>query len=154
MPVTWQVVIDIVVLLGAALLLGTLAEQLRQSAILGYLVAGTVVGPAGLGFVSGGENVHVIAELGVAMLLFSIGLEFSFSRLRRLGNIALVGGTLQIGLTLAAGACVALLFKLDGRAAIGIGAMLALSSTACVLRILSDRAAIDSRYGRNSGCIA
>ncbi len=142
--------LDILVLLGAALVLGTVAERLRQSAILGYLVAGTVVGPAGFGMVSGSDEVHVIAELGVAMLLFSIGLEFSLDRLRRVGSVALVGGTAQILVTMCAAAAAAALFGLDLRAAVGVGAMLALSSTACVLRILSDRAAIDSLYGRNS----
>ncbi|MFN3165476.1 MAG: cation:proton antiporter [Phycisphaeraceae bacterium] len=149
-PVSWQVMLDILVLLGAALLLGTVAEQLRQSAILGYLVAGTVVGPAGFGLVTGGENVHVIAELGVAMLLFSIGLEFSFNRLRRLGKIALVGGSSQILITMALGCAVSLLFGLGLKVAVAIGAMLALSSTACVLRLLVDRKTIDSGYGRNS----
>lgn len=142
--------LDILVLLGAALLLGTLAEQLRQSSILGYLVAGTAVGPAGLNLVKAGDNVHVIAELGVAMLLFTIGLEFSFSRLRRLGRIALVGGSSQILLTMALASGVSLLFGLHINVAIAIGAMLALSSTACVLRILIDRKTIDSGYGRNS----
>lgn len=150
MPVSWQVMLDILVLLGAALLLGTLAEQLRQSAILGYLVAGTIVGPAGLSLVKAGDNVHVIAELGVAMLLFSIGLEFSFARLRQLGKIALVGGSSQILLTMALACGVSLLFRQDFKVAVAIGAMLALSSTACVLRILIDRKTIDSRYGRNS----
>jgi len=150
MPVSWQVVLDILVLLGAALMLGTLAEQLKQSSILGYLVAGTIVGPAGLSLVKAGDHVHVIAELGVAMLLFSIGLEFSFARLRRLGKIALVGGSSQILLTMALACGVSLLFGLSLKVAVAIGAMLALSSTACVLRILVDRKTIDSRYGRNS----
>lgn len=150
MPVSWQVVLDILVLLGAALMLGTLAEQLKQSSILGYLVAGTIVGPAGLSLVKAGDHVHVIAELGVAMLLFSIGLEFSFARLRRLGKIALVGGSSQILLTMALACGVSLLFGLNLKVAVAIGAMLALSSTACVLRILVDRKTIDSRYGRNS----
>lgn len=150
MPVNWRVLLDILVLLGGALLLGTLAELLKQSAILGYLVAGTIVGPSVLGLVKAGDNVHVIAELGVAMLLFSIGLEFSFARLRRLGKIALVGGSSQILLTMALACGVALLFGQDLKVAIAIGAMLALSSTACVLRILIDRKTIDSGYGRNS----
>ena len=70
-------------------------EVLRQSAILGYLLAGTLVGPNVLGLVGEAEHVRTIAELGVALLLFTIGLEFSFRRLRRLGRMALMGGTLQ-----------------------------------------------------------
>jgi CPA2 family monovalent cation:H+ antiporter-2 len=147
---TWTVLLDILILLGAALLLGTIAEQLRQSAMLGYLVAGTLVGPNVLGFVRPGEHVSGIADLGVALLLFTIGLEFSFRRLRRLGRTALLGGSLQIGLTMLATGGVAAAFGLDGRAAIALGAMVALSSTACVLRLFADRGEVDSLHGRSA----
>jgi CPA2 family monovalent cation:H+ antiporter-2 len=90
-----------------------------------------------------------VAELGVALLLFSIGLEFSFSRLRKLGSIALIGGTLQVSISLVFFAVLLIPF-FNLSAAIAIGAMAALSSTAVVLRILVDRAAIDSVHGRNA----
>ncbi len=147
---TWDIMIDILVLLTAALVLGTVAEQLRQSAILGYLMAGMVVGPNVLGLVGEGAHVRAIAELGVAMLLFTIGLEFSFRRLMRLGQVALVGGSLQVVITLAIAAVVAKLLGLPIRGAIAVGAMVALSSTACVVRVLLDRRAIESLYGRNA----
>ena len=150
MPSSWPIITDVVILLTAALLLGTLAEQLRQSAILGYLLAGTLVGPSVLGLVGSGEQVNVIAELGVALLLFTIGLEFSVGRLRRLGAVALVGGSLQVVLTLLITAAVAVLLPLGPRAALAMGAIVTLSSTACVLRLLVDRAALDSLYGRNA----
>ncbi len=103
MESSWQIISDVLILLVAALLLGTLAEQLRQSAILGYLLAGMIVGPNVFGFVRSSEQVEVIAELGVALLLFTIGLEFSVQRLRRLGrssprwipeSLVSLGGTL------------------------------------------------------------
>lgn len=147
--VSWDILLDILIMLGSALLLGTLAEQLRQSAMLGYLVAGTLIGPNVLGFVQQGAHVNAIAELGVALLLFTIGLEFSFRRLRRLGRVALLGGVLQVLLTLAAGAVAAAIFGLGPRPALAIGAIVSLSSTACVLRLLVERAEIDSMYGRN-----
>lgn len=145
----WDFLFDILVLLGAALVLGTLAERIGQSALLGYLLAGTLAGPNVLGFVEQKERVETIAELGVAMLLFTIGLEFSFRRLKRLGRVALIGGSLQVIVTLLIGAAGAAVFGLDTRAAVAVGAMLALSSTACVLRLLADRGAIDSLHGRN-----
>lgn len=148
--VSWDILLDILIMLGAALAFGTLAEQMRQSAILGYLVAGTLVGPNVFAFVDQGEHVRAIAELGVALLLFTIGLEFSFPRLRRLGRVALLGGTLQVVFTFAAGAAICTAFGLDIRAALAVGAMTALSSTACVLRLLVERNAIDSMYGRNA----
>ena len=66
----WNSLLDILVLLGAALVLGLLAERLKQSAIVGYLLAGTLVGPSGLGWVTGQQHIFDIAELGVALLLF------------------------------------------------------------------------------------
>lgn len=149
MAPTWHVLVDVLILLTAALALGTLAEWLRQSAILGYLVAGTLVGPNMFGWVTSGHNVKLIAELGVALLLFTIGLEFSFDRLKRIGPVALIGGSLQVIVTMAVAGCVANVCGLDYRGAVAVGAMLALSSTACVLRLLTDRAAVDSMYGRH-----
>ena len=142
----------VLLLLGSALLLGTLAERLKQSAIVGYLAAGMLVGPNVLGFI-GGESmgdVDLIAELGVAMLLFTIGLEFSFGRLRKLGSVALLGGTLQVVLTALIVSAVATLLGLGPKAALAIGCMVALSSTATVLRLLVDSASIESPHGRNA----
>ena len=144
----WIVILDILILLTAALVLGTVAGQIRQSAILGYLLAGMIVGPNCLGWVGSTEKVEVFAELGVALLLFTIGLEFSIHRLRRLGSVALIGGSLQVVFTLLAAMSVAIVFGLGLRSSIVLGAIVALSSTACVLRLLVDRAAFDSVYGR------
>ncbi len=147
---TWHTLIEIVILLVAALACGVIAEQLRQHAIVGYLVAGALVGPNAIGWVKTSEDVAQIAELGVALLLFSIGLEFSIPRLRRMGRIALVGGPLQILLTTVLFAAGAAVLGMDAAPAIGIGLMVALSSTACVLRLLADRAEIDTMHGRNT----
>jgi CPA2 family monovalent cation:H+ antiporter-2 len=147
---SWEIILDILIMLAAALVLGTLAEWARQSAILGYLVAGTLVGPNVFGLVKQGAHVEAIAELGVALLLFTIGLEFSFRRLRRLGRVALAGGTAQVLVSTLVGAGVALALGVEGRAALALGAMVALSSTACVVRLLVDRGQLDSMYGRNA----
>jgi len=146
----WTVLLDVLILLLAAMILGGLCERLRQSAILGYLLAGTLLGPNALDWMPNHEAVAAIAELGVALLLFTIGLEFSWRRLRSIGALALGGGTLQVLLTsiVSAGICVMLGFNL--RPSLAIGAMIALSSTACVLRLLVSRAEIDSIYGRNA----
>ncbi len=146
----WQFLVDVLILLGAALLMGTIAEQLRQSAILGYLLAGAIVGPNVLQWVDTAEHVHAIAELGVALLLLSIGLEFRFKQLVQLGPIALIGGTLQVLITMALVAGIASLLDQGLAASVILGAIVALSSTACVLRLLIDKQAIDSVYGRSS----
>ncbi len=146
----WTALLDILILLLAAMLLGALCERLKQSPILGYLLAGTLLGPNALDLMPSHKSVAAIAELGVALLLFTIGLEFSWRRLRTIGPIALGGGTVQVLLTgtLSAGVCLAVGF--EGRTAVAIGAMVALSSTACVIRLLVSRAAMDSVYGRNA----
>jgi CPA2 family monovalent cation:H+ antiporter-2 len=146
----WEFLLKVLALLAAALLFGCLAERLRQSAIVGYLFAGTIVGPSVLGLVSDQERMLGIAELGVALLLFVIGLEFSPRQLMGLGKVPLLAGPLQVLITLVAGAVVAMAFGLSGKSAVVVGSMVALSSTASVLRLLSDRAEIDSPHGRTT----
>ena len=142
--------VDILVLLSAALALGMGAERLGASAVLGYLVAGTLVGPNMLGFVQANDGIDFLAELGASLLLFTIGTEFSIARLRRLGRRAFIAGVLQVGLTIAAGMGAALAFGLAPGTAFALGAVLALSSTAVVARLLVDARALDSNYGRLS----
>ncbi len=146
----WTALLDVLILLAAAMLLGALLERLKQNAILGYLLAGTLLGPNALNLIPNHKAVTGIAELGVALLLFVIGLEFSRSKLRSIGAIALGGGTLQVVLTTGLGLYVGTLFGLDLHAAFAIGAIIALSSTAVVIRLLVQRSEIDSVHGRNA----
>lgn len=144
----WNVLTEVLILLGAALVLGAVFERFKQSAILGYLLAGLLLGPHALDKVHGVEFVHAVAELGVSLLLFVIGLEFSLRRLLKIGAVGLGGGTLQVILTCALGAWAARLLGVAGPEAIAIGVIVSLSSTACVLRVLTDRAEMDSVTGR------
>jgi CPA2 family monovalent cation:H+ antiporter-2 len=146
----WTALLDILILLGAAMLLGALCERFRQSALLGYLLAGTLLGPNAFNVLPSYEAVFTIAELGIALLLFTIGLEFSWRRLRTVGSIAAGGGTLQILLTGAATALLCRLVGLDAPAALAIGTIVAMSSTAAVLRVLASRQEIDAVHGRNA----
>ncbi len=144
----WHELINILILLAAALVMGTVAEQLRQSAIIGYMLAGMIVGPNVFGWVGSSGESQVITELGAALLLFSIGIEFSFRRLVRLGGATIAVGAAQILLTWAAGAAAAALFGVGFKAAFVIGAAVSLSSTASVFRLLSDKTMMDSLHGR------
>ncbi len=146
----WTSLLDVLILLATAMLLGALLERLKQNAILGYLLAGTLLGPNALNLIHNHEAVTGIAELGVALLLFVIGLEFSRSKLRSIGAIALGGGTLQVVLTTGLGMYAGTLFGLDLPAAFAVGSIIALSSTAVVIRLLVQRAEIDSVHGRNT----
>jgi len=139
----WETLAKLVLLLAVAFVLGVGALRLKQSAIIGYLLAGTILGSA---LFDRAALAHW-GELGVSLLLFSIGLEFSFGRLKRLGGVALTGGILQVTVTLTV---FALMFTFQGGAgaALAWGEMVAVSSTAIVLRILMDRAEMDSVSGR------
>ncbi|MDO9264227.1 MAG: cation:proton antiporter [Desulfosalsimonadaceae bacterium] len=141
----WFLLMQILLLLSGAFFLGVLAERLKQSPIIGYLLAGILIGP----WVFNAAAVFQVSELGVALLLFSIGLEFSFNRLKSLGSVALAGGTLQVAATLGVFALGLWFFRPLGEALI-LGAMVALSSTAVVMRVLADRAEVDSPHGRNA----
>jgi monovalent cation:H+ antiporter-2, CPA2 family len=146
----WESLLQILLLLSLAMILGAVAEWLHQSAIVGYLIAGTIAGPSVLGLVSEQQQVFYVSQLGVALLLFTIGLEFSFERLLSLGKAPLLAGVIQVVLTLLIGALVSAAAGLSLAASVVIGAMVAMSSTACVLRILADRAEVDSPHGRIS----
>ncbi len=146
----WAAIAQILGLLAVALALGAICERLRQSAIVGYLLAGALLGPHAANMVTDEAVVRRASELGVALLLFTIGLEFSLRRLRRHGMVALFSGTAQVLVTWAIAGAVVHVLGLSTAPAIAVGAMVALSSTACVLRILGDRAELDTVHGRSS----
>lgn len=147
----WSLILEIVALLGLAMLFGAFAAKVGQSPLLGYLVAGMALGgPSSLGFVQSERDIEAIAELGVALLLFSLGLEFSWRELRRLGSRVLLAGSLQVIATTLFAALTALALGLGVKESIAVGAMLSLSSTACVIRVLIDRHDIDSPHGRST----
>lgn len=146
----WAILQDALFLLLGAMLLGALFERFKQNAMLGYLLARTLLGAHALDALPNRDAILSVAELGVALLLFAIGMEFSWHKLRRIGSIALGGGTLQVLLTMGAAAWVGRELGLDMRRAIAIGATIALSSTALVTRLLFDRAEIDGLHGRSA----
>ncbi len=146
----WSALPDVLIILVVALLLGIAAERLKQNALLGYLLSGVLLGPSGLGLVRHVEGVRQLAEVGVALLLFTIGLEFSLRRLRELGSVASLGGSAQILGTGVVFALLALALQRPVAEAVIIGAALSVSSTAVVLRVLVDRSELDSLHGRNA----
>lgn len=148
---TWSILGDIVILLAGALLVGGLMSRIGQSPILGYLIAGMLLGgPGSLRAVRSSAEIETISELGVALLLFGLGLEFSIQRLRRLGPKPLIGGVIQVVATLLLGAVFAYCLGASMRSAFAIGAMISLSSTAVVLRTLMERAEVETPHGKNS----
>ncbi len=147
----WTILRDIIVLLGASLLVGGVFARFGQSPIVGYLLAGMMLGgPGSFHLVSSEHEIETISELGVSLLLFSLGLEFSLARLKKLGAKPLLGGVVQVGLTMLLAFIGARIFGLGSKEAIAFGAMVSLSSTAVVLRILMERGEMEMPHGRNS----
>ncbi|MBF2021080.1 MAG: cation:proton antiporter [Hydrococcus sp. C42_A2020_068] len=146
----FRLIIDLVSVLTAAAVGGLLAALLRQPILLGYLLAGIIIGPAGLGLIKELVQVETLAQLGVAFLLFSLGVEFSFSELQKVKGISLGGGGLQIILTIGMTALASLLMGWVTSPAQGIflGAILSLSSTAVVLKGLMERNETATLHGQ------
>ena len=145
----WHIVGDITILLGAAALLGIVAEKVGLSAVVGYLIAGTLVGPGLLNWITSSEDViRDMAEIGVALLLFTLGLEIDANRLKQLFGRGIFLGLGQVLGTGILGWAIARLFHADPNTSVIVGAMAALSSTAVVARVLQNRAEIDSPHGR------
>jgi len=131
---------DIIIIVVAALLGALIAQRLKQPLILGYILAGVVVGPYTGGITVGDiHEIELLAEIGVALLLFALGLEFSLSELKPVRNIALFGTPVQILLSIAFGFGLGLYFGLPPAQAIWLGALLSLSSTMVTLKTLTGR---------------
>jgi CPA2 family monovalent cation:H+ antiporter-2 len=143
-----EIGLDLLIVLVTAVIGGMLARWLRLPVILGYLVGGIVVGPFGLGFVHETETVNSLAEIGVVLLLFAIGLEFSLKELLRMGRIAVIGGIAQILITAMAGFGLGRLVGLSLVGAVFFGFIIALSSTMVVLKLLMERGELDTTHGR------
>jgi len=148
---SWTLLFDIVLLLGGCILAGGIFARLGQSPMIGYLLAGMLLGgPGSLHVIHTEHTIEQISELGVALLLFSLGLEFSFGRLRSLGVRTLAAGALQVILTTLCAGLLAFPLTHSMNESIAIGAMISLSSTACVLRVLMERAELETPHGRNT----
>jgi CPA2 family monovalent cation:H+ antiporter-2 len=140
---------DVIYIVIAALIGGTLAHVLRQPLACGYIVAGLLVGPYTGGYtVQNTHEIEKLAEIGVALLLFTLGLEFSFGELRRLARITLLATPLQILLCALAGYSIALVAGIGVTDALWIGGAISLSSTMVVLKTLSARDSLGTREGR------
>ena len=140
--------LDLLIVLVTAIAGGMLARWLRLPIILGYLAGGIAVGPFGLGLVHDTETISSLAEIGVVLLLFAIGLEFSLKELLRMGRIAVLGGIVQIVLTAAVGFGLGRMVGLDMTGAVFFGFIIALSSTMVVLKLLVERGELDTVHGR------
>jgi CPA2 family monovalent cation:H+ antiporter-2 len=139
---------DLVFVFAASVAVGLVSGRLRQPVTAGFILAGTVIGPHGLGLVGDVHAVEILAEIGVVLLLFTIGVELPLARLVEMRGLLLGAGGAQVALTLAVSALVARALGLGWGQALAVGFFMAMSSTALVLKALVDRGEIDAPHGR------
>ena len=140
---------DLLLLIGLAIPIVALAHRVNAPPLVGFFVAGFVVGPYGLALIDGPDQIETLSELGVALLLFAVGLELSLSHVRQWARSVFIGGGLQVGATLACIAALALAAGIPPPQALFYGALVAMSSTAIVTKAYADRAELDTPHGRS-----
>ncbi|OPX71703.1 MAG: glutathione-regulated potassium-efflux system protein KefC [Methanoregulaceae archaeon PtaB.Bin152] len=141
---------DILIIFGLSLLVGLLFSRIRIPPMIGYIVAGAIAGPSVLSLIRSPAQVDVLAEIGIILLLFSIGLEFSFRQLWEIKGLVLKGGSIQVLLAAAFTIAIAFIIGRPWNEAVLLGFVVSLSSTAVVLKVLHDRGELDSPHGRLS----
>jgi len=141
---------QLVILLAVAVLIIYVSHKIKLPPVVGFLLTGILIGPGGLALVKDTETIAVLAEIGVVMLLFMIGLEFTLDRLKRIQRNFWLGGGLQVLLTTSAAVLILTLLKVPLKEAVFFGFLVSLSSTAVVLKILADRGETDAPQGQLS----
>src|SRR5881227_166428 len=139
---------DLAIIFAGSFLVILVFHRLKLPALPGFIVAGVLLGPNALGLVSDVHQVESLADVGVILLLFTIGIEFSLSRLREMGRQIAGAGVAQMGFTVLAAVAAGVAFLPRWQVALFLGFLIALSSTAIVLKGLADKGEIDAPHGR------
>src|SRR6266545_1400892 len=139
---------DLAVIFAGSLVVILVFHRLKLPALPGFIVAGMLLGPNALKLVSDVHRVESLADVGVILLLFTIGIEFSLSRLKEMGRQIAGAGLAQMGFTVLATVAAGVAFLPRWQVALFLGFLIALSSTAIVLKGLADKGEIDAPHGR------
>lgn len=143
-----SILTDIVIIIVTATILAYLARTLRQPLIAAYVIAGIILGPIGLSLISDIETIKSVSEVGVILLLFIVGLQINISRLKNVGLVATLGGSIQVLATFLLGFFLMKLAGFDNTNAVYAGLIVAFSSTMIVVKLLSDMEELNSLHGR------
>ena len=139
---------DLLIILLVSVPVAYVCLRLKLPLLVGFMLTGIAIGPSGFGLIKDVEAIEVMAEIGVMLLLFTIGLEFSLKRLSEMKRLVLLGGGLQVLLTVGVMAGIFVLFGRSLSQAVFFGSLVALSSTAIVLKSYVDRNEVDAPHGR------
>jgi K+:H+ antiporter len=148
MPHSTELITTIAASLGLAMIMGFIAARVRLPPVVGYLIAGIIIGPATPGFVANVELAGQLAEIGVMLLMFGVGLHFSLEDLLAVRKIAVPGAIVQVGVSAGLGMALALLWGWTAGAALVFGLAVSVASTVVVLRALEAARALESINGR------
>ena len=143
-----SVFLEIGVILGLAAIGGFIAQFLRQPLIVAFIAIGILVGPSGFGMVSHSSEIELFARLGIALLLFVVGLKLDLHIIRTVGPVALASGLGQVLFTSVVGYLIALLMGMSPVIALYVAVALTFSSTIIIVKLLSDKREVDSLHGR------
>lgn len=143
-----DILVDVMVIFLASLPIIFLFGKFKLPSIMGFLAAGIIIGPHGLGIITNTEDIKAMAEVGVVLLLFTIGLEISVSQLIQMKRFLLMAGGLQTGLTIALSAIIFVFLRVELTSAVFYGMLISLSSTAIVLKLLADKNELEAPHGR------
>jgi CPA2 family monovalent cation:H+ antiporter-2 len=138
----------VLILLAAAVLVVVVCRSFRLPSLIGYLIVGVAIGPHALGLIPDTDEVHELAEIGVVFLMFSIGLEFSLSRLMAMRRIVFGLGSAQVIVTIGAVLAISVALGVSWQSGLALGGALAMSSTAILAKLLAERFELNSLHGR------
>ncbi len=144
----YTIIKDIVLILLLSIPIIVIFNRIQLPSIVGFLIAGIILGPSVLKIISNPEQIEIMAEIGVILLLFSVGLELSLKELVEMKKILLVGGGLQVALTILITSVIVFVVGLPVKQAFFFGILVSLSSTVIVLKLLSDKDEIDAPHGK------
>ena len=139
---------DIIIIFSVSIGVNLVFNRIKLPTVVGYLLTGIIIGPHLLSLVQEKHEIEILAEIGVAMLLFAIGMEFSLKHLIKIRRVVFLGGLLQVAVTALAFFLISFGYNLTWEAALFIGFLSALSSSALVLKLLQERSELTSNYGR------
>ncbi|MHB0936569.1 MAG: cation:proton antiporter domain-containing protein [Armatimonadota bacterium] len=139
---------ELVVLLLIATIIGALALRFRQPVVIGFILVGILIGPSGVYWIKSKDEIHLFAEMGLALLLFIVGLKLDLRLIRTMGPTALIAGLGQVVVTSGAGYLLAFALGMPPLTALYLAIALALSSTIIIVKLLSDKHETDSLHGR------
>ncbi|MDE3228952.1 MAG: cation:proton antiporter [Chloroflexota bacterium] len=143
-----RLILDLTIALAAALVGGAIAHRLRQSVIVGYLIAGMVIATVAPGLIGSLANIRALADVGIIFLMFALGIEFSLKELMRVRGVAIGGTLIQMSLLIALGIGLGALLGWPLEQGLFFGGVISVSSTAVILKTLLERGEVASPHGR------